>query len=399
MKRLLTAVLFAAIFAIRTGAATKLSFEQVLARVEAAHSVSPGALDAANLLEKPQRREWPTIRIETSATTAHSVDFIAQNVFGYDAYTSLLSVDYTLIDGGVRDQQLRLSRLDAQSFRERLQDQSDGLFRETLDAVARLYVAQERSRVLNDGLQHAIKLREHAREMLAQHEISNVTAAQWHDEAIVAETQLIDLEVQRLEAETHVRQLMREASSEPIEIVLDLDATPAGRTRRSRNTGLPLERAKLALAEAEAARKMQLTMSAFGGATKLSDVAGDGGYGLFGIRFSLALPMFDGALARRVAEARLRAEEAAFDQRRAEDQIAHANSTLSLNIAALEKRIALLGQLVDAARRREQSITRLVAAGARAENDVAAATAERARREGDLLGVRVELWKLRQAGK
>ncbi|HEV7767596.1 MAG TPA: TolC family protein [Thermoanaerobaculia bacterium] len=398
MKHLLSAVFFAAVFAAGAGAATKLSLEQVLARVEAAHDVSPSALAAANLLEGPSRRT-PTIRIETSATTAHSVDFIAQNVFGYDAYTSLLSVDYTLIDGGVRDQQLRLSRLDAQSFRQRLQDQADGLFRETLDAVARLYVAQERSRILSAGLQRAVAMHDRAAEMFAQQEISNVTAAQWHDEAIVAETQLLDLELQRLEAETHVRQLMREESGETIEVVIDLDAAPAGRTLGSRNSGLPLERAKLALAEAEAARRMQLTMSAFGGATKLSDVAGDGGYGLFGIRFSLALPMFDGAIARRVAEARLRAEEASLEQRRIEDQIARTNSTLSLNITALEKRIALLGQLVDAARRREESITRLVAAGARAENDVAAATAERARREGDLLGVRVELWKLRQVGK
>jgi outer membrane protein TolC len=191
--------------------------------------------------------------------------------------------------------------------------------------------------------------------------------------------------------------LMREESGDAIEIVLDLDAAPAeGRVLSPRNTGVPLERAKLALAEAEAARKVQLTMSAFGGATKLSDVAGDGGYGLFGIRFSVVLPMFDGAIARRAAEARLRAEEASLEQRRVEDQIARATATASLNLAALEKRIALLTHLVEAAKTREESIARLVAAGARPENDVAAAAAERARREGDLLGMRVELWKYRQ---
>lgn len=400
MKRLLLAVFFAAVFAVSAGAATKLSFEQVLARVEAAHDVSPSALAAADLLEaRPRRINFPTVRIETSATTAHSVDFIAQNVFGYDAYTSLLSVDYTLVDGGMRDKQLRLSQLDAQSFRHRLQEQADGLFRETLDAVARLYVAQERQRILSAGLQRAVAMRARAREQLDAREISNVTAAQWQDEAIVAETQLLDLELQRLEAETHVRQLMGEASGETIEVVIDVDAVPETAVRQRVLNRDPVKRAQLALEEAEAARKMQLTMSAFGGATKLSDIAGDGGYGLFGIRFTIALPMFDGAIARRAAEARLRAEEASIAQRRMEGQIARADATLSLNIASLEKRVALLRQLVDAARAREESITRLVAAGVRAENEVAAATAERARREGDLLGVRVELWKLRRVAR
>lgn len=409
--RWLAASLSAAL-AVNAGAVTRLSFEQILARAEEQHDVSPMALAAAELLDTtPRRIEFPILRIETSATTAHNVDFLARNVYRYDALTSLLTVDYPLIDGGVRDAQVRVAKLDAQSFRQRLRESSENLFRETLDAVARLYAAQERLRLLNAGFQRAVEMRDRAKKMLEMQEISNVTATQWQDEAIVAESQLLDLELQRLEAETHVRQLMGDTSGEPLEIVLTIESEPATRALALAADPEPLiltdqgvaratmmfERARLAQEEAEASRKVQLSMQAFGGITALGDVAGDdGGYGLFGIRFSIALPMFNGATARRVAEARLQTEQASFERRSTTDQIRRQTSTLWLGIASLEKRIGLLEQMVDVGKQREESMIRLVAAGVRPENDVAEAAADRARRESDLLGARVELWKYQQ---
>jgi outer membrane protein TolC len=409
--RWLAATLSAAL-AVNAGAVTRLSFEQVLARAEQQHDVSPTALAAAELLDTtPRRIDFPILRIETSATTAHNVDFLARNVYRYDALTSLLTVDYPLIDGGVRNAQVRVAKLDAQSFRQRLRESSENLFRETLDAVARLYAAQERLRLLNTGFQRAVDMRDRAKKMLEMQEISNIVATQWQDEAIVAESQLLDLELQRLEAETHVRQLMGDTSGEPLEIVLTIESEPATRALALAADPEPListdqgvaratmmfERAKLAQEEAEASRKVQLSMQAFGGITALGDVAGeDGGYGLFGIRFSIALPMFNGATARRVAEARLQTEQASFERRSTTDQIRRQTSTLWLGIASLEKRIGLLEQMVDVGRQREESMIRLVAAGVRPENDVAEAAADRARRESDLLGARVELWKYQQ---
>jgi outer membrane protein TolC len=402
------AALTAILIACDAAAAARLSFEQVLARAEDAHDVSPSAIAAAELLDAPRRRiDFPILRIETSATTASSVDFLARNVFRYDAVTSLLSVDYPLLDGGIREKQMRVARLDAQSFRQRVREVSDNLFRETLDAVGRLYAAQERSRILHAGLARAVEMRDRARKMLEMEEISTVTASRWEDEAIVAESQLLDLELQRLEAETHVRQLMGDTSGEPFEIVIALEAVPESRALALASDPGPLvsadqgvaratmmfERAKLAVEEAEAARKPQMMMSAFGGVTSFGDVAGDGGYGLFGIRFTLSLPMFNGATARRVAEARLQAEQAGLESRTTTDQIRRQTSTLWLGIASLEKRIGLLTEMVAVAQRREESVIRLVAAGVRPENDVADAAADRARRESDLLGARVELWK------
>jgi outer membrane protein TolC len=396
--------------------AAKLSFEQVLARAEKAHDVSPSAIQAAELLENnPSRINIPVLRIETGATTAHNVDVFAHNIFRYDALTALLSVDYPLLDGGIREKQVRVSKLDAQSFRQRLRESSDNLFRETLDAVARLYAAQERLRILDAGLRRAVEMRERARQMLEMQEISNVTAAQWQDEAIVAESQLLDLELQRLEAETHVKQLMGDTSGEPIEIVIVIDEDPASRALALAADPEPLirtdqgvtrasmlfERKQLELEEAEAARRPQLTMSAFGGMTALTNIQGadNGGYSLFGIRFTVALPMFDAAASRRVAEARVQMEQASLERRTTTDQIRRQTSSLWLGIASLEKRIGLLRQMVDVARQREESVIRLVAAGMRPENDVAEAAADRARRESDLLGARIELWKYQQIVK
>ncbi len=401
-------------FASNAGAVT-LSFEQVLSRAEKAHDVSPSAIEAAELLETAPRMSIPMLRVETSAMSAGASDVFARNIFRYETLTALLTVDYPLLDGGMREKQVRVAQLDAQSFRQRLRESSDNLFRETVDAVARLYAAQERLRILNAGLKRAVEMRERARRMLEMQEISNVTAAQWQDEAIVAESQLLDLELQRLEAETHVKQLMGDTSGEPLDIVLELGEEPPARALALAANPDPLiasdqgvaraamlhARKQLELEEAEAARRPQLTMSAFGGVSAIGEDFNDTsrGYGLFGIRFTIALPMFDAAATRRVAEARLNVEQANLERRTTTETIRRQTSSLWLGIASLEKRIGLIQQMVDVARRREESVIRLVAAGLRPENDVADAAADRARRESDLISARVELWKYQQIVK
>jgi outer membrane protein TolC len=208
---------------------------------------------------------------------------------------------------------------------------------------------------------------------------------------------------------------MGDTEGEPLEIVLQIEADPESRALALAADPNPLiasdqgvaratmlfERKRLELEEAEAARRPQLSMSAYGGVTALSNIAGqdNGGFGLFGIRFTLALPMFDAAGTRRVAEARMQAEQASLERRTTTDQIRRQTSSLWLGIAALEKRIGLLRQMVDVAVKREESVIRLVAAGLRPENDVAEVAADRARRESELLGARIELWKYQQIVK
>ncbi len=392
------AILF--LIALPAGAASVLTFEDVLARMNKAHGVSQEALDAARQLEMP-RPSLPNIRFETSASSAENVDLFAQNILRFNAVTMILSVDYPLLDGGVREAQARAAKVGAAAFRQRVRANDEEHYRETLEAVARLYLAQERLRILDAALQRATGMRDRARQLSQVREISNNTAALWEEQALGAESQRLDLELQRLDAETHVKQLIGDASPEPIMIALDLDepVTPSPRPSSPAVESAVLhgQQMRAAVADVEAARRPQVMLSAFGGIAALGAAyAGDRRqrYGIYGLRMTLALPMFDAASARRVAEAKLEAEEAAIEQRTAIERDDRDTSSAVLATMMLRKRIALLRQAAGVARKREESVVRLMEVGIRSESDAADAAVEQMKRESDVLGARVDLWKL-----
>jgi outer membrane protein TolC len=369
-----------------------LSFRQIVNTALANHAIPPTANEAANALELPPARLMPIIRAETAITRGSNADIFTTNIFRADAFTTLVSVDYPLLDGGARDAQVREAKLDAAAFRARIATAADAVFREAVEATAQLYAAQEKLKVLHGGLERAIALRDRAKLLVTTHEISNTIAAQWEDEALIAESQILDLDLQRLEAETHIKQLMGDTSQESIEVSLGSSDPRVPRSDRG-TEDLNVARKKLALEEAQASALPQLMMSAFGGVASI-----DAGpqYGLYGLRFSLTLPALDAAAKRRIAEARLDAEEAAIERELSQQLEKRQASTLALNVAATQKRIALLQQAVDIARQREQSVVRLAFAGARSENAVAEAAFDRTRRESDLISARVDLWKYTQ---
>ncbi len=376
MKR--TLVVMALLLAATARAATVLTFDQVLSRAARVRALPIAATDANSVLERSSNRDFPTVRAETSVSSADNLDLFTQNVLRFNAFTALISVDYPLLDGGVRALQRRSARIDALTFRERMREMSDDLFRETVAAVARLYTGQERLRLLATGMR-ARDLGDRAHRMLDLREISNVTAAQWEDESIAAEGERLDLELQRLEAETHVKQLIADTSADPIEVTIDVDAVPSEQGPQSGSesrAGLLFQRRELAAEEAEAARRPQVLLSGFGG---VASVGGDRQYGLYGVRMSIALP-----------------EESRIERDVAEELVRRQRASLVLDASALRKRIALLTQAVDVARQREESMIRLVSAGIRSSAEGARAAADRTRRESDLLAARVDLWRVTQ---
>jgi outer membrane protein TolC len=393
MKHALAVI--ALLLAASAHAGSVLTFDQVMSRAARARALPPSALNAATTLERDAIRDFPTVRAETSVSSADNLDLFTQNVLRFNAFTALISVDYPLLDGGVRRLQRQSARIDALTFRERMREMSDDLFRETVDAVARLYVAQERLRLLDSGMRRALDLGDRARRMLDVREISNVTAAQWEDESLAAEGQRLDLELQRLEAETHVKQLIADTSAEPIEVTIDVDNLPEAQPQSASESraSLLFQRREIAAEEAEAARRPQLLLSGFGG---VASVGGDRQYGLYGVRMSIALPMLDASARRRAAEARLEAEQSRIERDAAEELARRQRDSLAMNASALRKRIALLTQSVNVSRQREESTTRLVASGLRSAAEGARAAADRTRRESDLLAARVDLWKIAQ---
>ena len=385
-----------------------LTFESALDRAVRVHTGTTMYADHAAILDALPSQRLPSVRAETSLSSAENLNLLSERIDRFDAFTTLIAVDYQLLDRGAERRRRDTLRTDAQLLRRRALDESEGVFHDTLESFAQLYIAQERIQLLQSGATRAAELRRRARVLLESGEISNITAAQWQDQALATESQLVDLELQRLEAETRLRQLTGERSSDELRVSLDLEDDRPNRDHDSvvksdaaaARAALTESRQELVLQEAVAARKPQLLLSAFGGIAAVPGSnrqgADEGTFGIYGLRMSLSLPMFDPAAARRVAEARLQLDEAARVRAVTEAAIRNRIDLLWLALDAAERRLVLLTDAVQVARLRQESVARLVAAGARAEADLVDTANATARRESDLLAVRVERWKLLQ---
>ena len=369
-------------------AETNITFPAALDR-----AMRAPASDFTAILDALPSHTLPTVRAETTYSNAENLNLLTESPIRFDAVTAVVSVDYPLLDIGADRRRLAALRADAQLLRSRARDEADRVFHETLDAFAQLYIAEQRIQFLRDSAARAASLRQRARTMLEAGEISNITAARWQDQALATESALLDLELQRLDAETRLKQLIGDTSSESLRAFLDLEDPPITRTTNV-ETDFTVTRASLALQEATALRRPQLLLSAFGGVAETN--LDDSTLGIYGVRLSLTLPMFDAASARRIAEARLQLEEATRVRAVTEAATRNRIELLSLALSAAEKRLELMQNAVGVAKQRQESVTRLVLAGVRPEADLVDAANEIARRESDLLAVRVERWKLQQ---
>ena len=169
--------------------------------------------------------------------------------------------------------------------------------------------------------------------------------------------------------------MIGDTSDEPLQVVALDDIPPRTRPHFEQD-------------DAFAWRKPQLMMSAFGGVANVSD----GTFGLYGLRFTLSLPMLDGTAQRRIIAAQEAARTRTLEATSQKNRVA----LLRMTATSTDQRIALLTKAVDVAKQREASVTRLVRAGVRTEGDVLDAMNDVARRESELLAVRVERWKLEQ---
>jgi len=255
-----------------------------------------------------------------------------------------------------------------------------------------------------------MSMRQRADELLQVREISNVTAAQWQDEAIAAEGELIELDLQRLDAETQLKQIIGDMSDDAIEIVLPIDEPlnpplddkalrrPEGDFAFARATTL-VQKRELSFEEARAARRPQVMLSAFGGVAAVPSSTSnfyssdDERFALYGLRLTIAMPMFDGAARRREAQTRIEAAGAELERTATLDRLRRQDAEASFSITRLKKRIELLSRGVEVAKWRAESLSRLTAAGMRSEAVYARDVADVARRESELLAARVELWR------
>ena len=403
-------MLLALLFPVAVHAQITITFPAAVERAMRTRAGATTYADQAAMLDALPFHTLPTVRAETSFSSAENLNLLSERVDRFDAFTAVVSVDYPLLDGGAERRRVAALRADAQILRRRAADEAEDVFRETLEAFAQLYTAEQRINLLHSGAARAAELRQRARIMLESGEINNITATQWQDQALATESQLVDLELQRLEAETRLKQLIGDTSSEGLRASLELNDEPMLREIKVEKivetdaavarASLVQERQRLALQEATAMRRPQLLLSAFGGVAAVPSTyetnADEGTFGIYGLRLSLSLPMFDAAAARRLAEARLQLEEATRVRAVTETATRNRIDLLWLALAAAEKRIKLLTDAVEVAKQRQESVTRLVLAGVRPEADLVETANALARRESDLLAIRVDRWKLQQ---
>ena len=390
--------------------AATMTFPAALERAMRTRAAATTYDERAKTLEALPFRTLPVIRAETGISTAENLNLLNQNVGRIDAFTALVNVDYPLFNRGAEERRLLGIRADAQILRRRALDEAEDVFRETLDAFADLYVTERRIEMLTDGARRAAQLRERARTMLEAGQISNVTATQWQDQALATESQLVDLELSRLEAETRLKQMIGDTSGETLHASLQIREEPMLkeiRVERIVETDAAVARAtlveqrkRLALQEAVAQHRPQLLLSAFGGVaavpSSFQSSVEEGTFGIYGLRLTMSFPLLDAAGARRLAEARIEAEEAARVRSLTATATRNRVDLLWLAVAAADRRIQLLTEAVAVARKREESVARLVTAGVRPESDLVDAAAHVAKRESDLLAVKVDRWKLEQ---
>jgi outer membrane protein TolC len=355
-----------------------------------------GVERAARDLESIPTRTLPTVRAETAINSAENLDVLTQGVVHFQALTALVSVDYPLLGGQTPALRRDEARANAALYRGRAAADDEEIFRQTLDAFAQLWLAQQRIALTSEAANEAKSVRERANNLLARGEISNVTAASWQERALAAESRRVDLELQRIDAETRLKQLIGDTSEGHLDLVLDIDNAVPKRTVSEAS----LEEAKrrVAFDEALQLRRPQATVSAFAGIANVPSIVSDntrtGTFGIYGIRFSLALPMFDTATAMRAAEAKLELEDAS--RVRASEELAAKRRADALRVAASasQKRIELLTESIAIAGQRRESVARLVSSGVRPEADLIDATSDVAARQSDLLAAKVERWKI-----
>ncbi len=395
--------------AIVTLAAT-LTFPAALERAMRTRAAATTYDDRAQIIEALPFRTLPVIRAEAGISTAENLNLLNQNVGRIDAFTALVNVDYPLFSRGAEERRRLGIRADAQIVRRRALDEAEDVFRETLEAFGDLYIAEQRIQLLAEGARRAAILRDRAQIMLDTGQISNLTAAQWEDQALATESQLVDLELGRLEAETRLKQMIGDTSGEALHAALEIRDEPMLKEIRIDSiveadaavarAALMEQRKRLALQDAVALHRPQFMLSAFGGmaavpSTFRSDVE-EGAFGIYGLRVSMSFPLLDAAAARRLAEARIEADEAVRVRNLTATATRNRLDLLWLAVAAADKRIEILTEAVNVAKRREESVARLVTAGVRPQADLVDAAAHVARRESDLLSVRVDRWKLQQ---
>jgi len=362
-------------------AAQPVTFDELLARLSRTANVPP----------QPATASKPIVLLESTAQSSRSQELFVQTPFDLRAATVTLAVDYPLRDGGYRAAADAIAQADAADARAAQTAVSDAEFNALLDAFGELYVARAALARANAPPP------DRTAQLVAAGQISNTTAAAWQERALAIRARQLDLELRKIDAEARLQELVGDVGE--IEPVLEYGGHAAAVESGGVAAALQrrVERARLFVREMDARRHPNVTLSGYAGAgaanSTFAGTTSSGAFGIYGLRVQLSLPLFDHTSDAEVARAELELARAVADRDAALREAKRAAAQETRRIEAQKKRVAILTESYEIARRRQESMARLAGAGLRTDADALAAAGDVAERALRLDEARVEEWK------
>ncbi len=351
-------------------------------------------------LQAPAVASGASIRIETTTGISRTQDLFFQSPYESRSASAVIAVDYPLFDHPSRAIAEAIAKNELEQA-ERASRLTGADFEVLLDAYAALWLANDeiaRTSALSKDVE---TIAGRGEQLVRQGAVTNITATQWDEIALALRSRILDAEVRKLDAESKIRQYVDEEVTPSIDPpVLPSAVSVDDAVARHPDVLMAsarVERARLAVEEVENVRRPQFGFSGFAGLgaadATFQRERSDGTFGIYGLRFRMTYSLRERTYAAAFSRARRELETAEAQRelvtRRARGEVA----SEKLRIDTQRRRIELLNESIDVAKRRQQSLVRLVAAGVQPDIEELRASAESLARELRLSEAQAEAWK------
>lgn len=392
----------------------RLTLEEALRRATRPTAEQEAAIGRALLdVERMRASRYPSLRAVTEARASRTTDVFANRPLNFRSVSSTIAVDYAIVPRSLLSAREAEAASEAEYLRARIANDR-ATYERVVHAYSELYGITQRKALLDAAVRSVEAAESQTRHLLETGQISIVTATTSREAVLSLRARVLDLEMQRFNAQRRLREIIGDSSG--ADIIVDLgpdlerpevaDAEMAAVVQRSianDDTIARLERdiarSRLAIEEADTRRRPQLALSAYAGVGAARSNfefsnSSSGGTGIYGLHIGLSYPLFDRARQIDRAAAQLTLER---------DKARLATATEARRVAASErlreyiesgKRLALLTEWSAVEREREASLRRLIDAGVRREAELSKAVADRMPIEEQLLDLRLQRWRL-----
>jgi len=363
------------------------TFDEILKRADVHHAEV-----------RPTIPSGPSVRIETTTGVSRTQDLFFQSPYESRSASAVIAVDYPLFDAPERSIAAAIAK-NEQEQAQRASMLADADFETLLTAYADLWLANDeiaRTSTISKDVQ---TIADRGEQLVHQGAVSNITATQWDEVALALRSRILDAEVRKLDAASKMHEYVDEDITPSIDLSIP-PINPGDAIARHPDViaaSARVDRARLAVEETKTLRRPQFGFSGFAGIgaadATFQREQSNGTFGIYGLRFRMSYSLRERTYATALSQAKRELETAEAQKdlvmRRAKAQVA----SEVLRIETQRRRIELLTESIDVAKRRQQSLVRLVAAGVQPGIEELRASTESLMRELRLSEAQLEAWK------